>query len=209
MKKIVSVLFGLAVAFSVTLIAYAESYNGNVKAKYVSDMNSGTIYEKDSNIQIVIEPITSSDTDAYKYVLSLLSDEQSFACGYHIAFYDERGDKVTPEKDVIIKLPFKENSENIKLYYIDDDGGIYETGFNGSYSIAEFQTSKGGYYVFARPAEIKNDDHSSFPEKADHNNQSGTVVDLSPDTGTVGEFSIAFIAAAAAITVVKRRSDRK
>ena len=73
MKKIVSVLFGLAFAFSVTLIAYAESYNGNVKAKYVSDMNSGTIYEKDSNIQIVIEPITSSDTDAYKYVLSLLS----------------------------------------------------------------------------------------------------------------------------------------
>lgn len=127
MKKIVSVLFGLAFAFSVTLIAYAESYNGNVKAKYVSDINSGTIYEKDSNIQIVIEPITSSDTDAYKYVLSLLSDEQSFACGYHIAFYDERGDKVTPEKDVIIKLPFEENSENIKLYYIDDDGGIYET----------------------------------------------------------------------------------
>lgn len=221
MKKTASVLFGIAVAFSVILSVNAESYECDVKVKYASYTDSGTVCQKNSDFQTVIESITEDDEQPYKYVLSLLHDKQDVIGIYHVAFYDKYGSKIVPEENYALKLPFEYNGENVKLYFTDADGEISETNFSVSNGIAEVQTNKGGYYVFANTAEIKDEDNSSVPESDDKSSvpekspsknnsyKSDTAVNISPNTGYVGGLSISLIAAAAAISVVKRKTDKK
>lgn len=169
--------------------------------------------EADTNMRIIIVPVTVSDEPAaHKWLTGNLPKADKNSIPYYLGFYDDNDKHVKPAGDVTITLTMQKGYEDTKLYYMDTNGHLKQLRYSKISGTASFTIGSTGYYLFLKQSGNNN---TPNPAKPDGNNTTPTNSN-SPKTGDSSNLSLWFtlfasscctLAAALALILKRKRKQ--